>query len=103
MANKKNWIESEEMMEFSEMLKSLAHPSRVSIVYLLAQNKEKKMTVKSIYEELRMSQPVISRHLGILKNSGLLQRVSEGINIYYKLNPGNKNVKQISTCLSTIK
>lgn len=103
MAIKKNWIESEEMLEFSEMLKSLAHPSRVSIVYLLAQNKEKKMTVKSIYEELRMSQPVISRHLGILKNSGLLQRVSEGINIYYKLNPGNKNVKQISACLSTIR
>lgn len=103
MAIKKNWIESEDMLEFSEMLKSLAHPSRVSIVYLLAQNKEKKMTVKSIYEELRMSQPVISRHLGILKNSGLLQRVSEGINIYYKLNPGNKNVKQISNCLSTIR
>jgi DNA-binding transcriptional ArsR family regulator len=103
MAIKKNWIESEEMLEFSEMLKSLAHPSRVSIVYLLTQNKEKKMTVKSIYEELRMSQPVISRHLGILKNSGLLQRVSEGINIYYKLNLGNKNVKQISACLSTIR
>ncbi len=103
MAIKKNWIDSTEMHELSEMLKSLAHPSRISIVYLLTQNKEKKMTVKSIYKELKMSQPVISRHLGILKNSGVLQRISEGINIYYELSPNNRNVKQISACLASVK
>lgn len=90
------------MLELAEMLKALAHTSRVSILFLLCNNKNGRMTVKSIYEELKMPQPVISRHLGILRNSGLLQRFNEGPTTYYELNTHNKQAKKIANCFSTM-
>jgi DNA-binding transcriptional ArsR family regulator len=82
MSNKKKRV-STDLAELSEMLKAVAHPSRMAIMLLLSKNAENKMTVLCIYKELETAQPVISRHLGILKNSGLLSRVAEGSKKYF--------------------
>jgi len=103
MIVKKNWLESPDLIEISAMLKSLSHPSRMAIMYLISQHPEKRMTVKSIYDKLKMSQPVISRHLGILKQSGLLTRFNEGIKTYYEIKLSNRNTKKITECFSSIK
>ncbi len=99
----KKWIDSAEMLELTEMLKAISHPSRVAIMFLLCNNENKRMTVKAIYDELKMSQPVISRHLGILKNGGLLVRVIEGSKTYYEIKEKNKNVNHITMCFASFK
>jgi ArsR family transcriptional regulator len=102
MGTKKKWIDSEEMLELSEMLKAIAHPSRMTIMFLLCNSNEKRMTVKSIYDEMKMSQPVISRHLSILKNGGLVKRVIQGSKTFYELKVDNKNVERIALCFSSL-
>ena len=103
MENKKKQLQKvPDILELSEMLKAIAHPARVAIMYLLCNSSEKRLTVKCIYNELKMAQPVISRHLGILKNSGLIEREVENSKIYYRLQEKNKNVRHISRCFSTL-
>lgn len=99
---KTKWLYSSDMLELTEMLKAMSHPARMSIIYLLCTRKEQRMTVQCFYKELGMSQPVISRHLGILKNSGLLVRMVEGSKTFYELRENNKNVLKIRHCFSAI-
>lgn len=82
------------------MLKALAHPSRISIMVLLCDVDNNRMTVKRIYSQMKMPQPVISRHLGILKNVGLVERISEGSNIFYGLSQKNELAMHITKCFS---
>jgi DNA-binding transcriptional ArsR family regulator len=86
---------SADVDQLSQMLKALAHPSRIAVMQFIVNQKDKRLTVKEIYRELKMPQPVISRHLGILKNAGLLGRSSEGINTFYEVRLNNRLVKQI--------
>lgn len=97
------WNKSKNLLELSGMLKALAHPSRMAIIYFLTREGTKKTSVKSIYRELKLSQPVISRHLGILKTSGLLNRMTEGNNTYYEPCTSNENASKIINCFKSIK
>lgn len=90
------------LAELSDMVKAISHPSRLAIVYLICRQKDKKMSVKDIYIELKMAQPVISRHLGILKNSKLVERVVDGQLTFYKLNQTNDTVNRIVQCFSKL-
>ena len=95
-------INTHETKELSEMLKALGHPARVKIMWLLCHTDKGRMTVKSIYEMLRMSQPVISRHLGILRANNLIKRSVEGKQTFYEPHILNKNVSRIVTCFKSI-
>ena len=86
-----------EIIQLSEILKGIAHPSRIAIMNLLASSKTNKMTVKSLYKTLKISQPVMSRHLGILKSCGVIERSTEGKNTFYEINQANKVAKQLTT------
>lgn len=70
-----------------ELLKSLADPTRLKIVYLL---KERELCVCEILAALNKSQSTVSHHLNILKKEGILSQRKEGVWIYYKLS--NKNI-----------
>ena len=96
MAVKKTKALDIDMIKFADMIKALAHPSRMSIMCLLCHNK--KLTVKCIYKELNLQQPVISRHLGILRNAGLVKRIAEGAQTFYEVSNNDKYVKHISKC-----
>ena len=69
--------------EISETLKSVAHPSRIAIISLLCNCGCERLTVKNIYEQLKFEQAVTSKHLGIMKKSGLLKREKKEKFIYY--------------------
>ncbi len=84
----------------SEMLKAVAHPERIAIVDLLSNCGSDRLTVKSIYERLNMAQAVASKHLGILKRSGLLKRETERNHTYYRLNFENELTAPIVACLT---
>lgn len=97
--SKKNSKQEEKFSALAEAMKSIGHPERIAIMHLICNNKENRMTVKSIYESLKMEQPIVSRHLGILKRSGILERKTEGANTFYCLFENNKMAEQIYKCV----
>ncbi|UPO91023.1 MULTISPECIES: autorepressor SdpR family transcription factor [Bacillaceae] len=63
--------------------KALSDTTRRKILELL---KERDMTVNEITGYFNISQPSISHHLSILKNSGLIESSKEGKYVKYSLN-----------------
>lgn len=72
-------------MEQINFFKCLSDDTRLNIVTLVALNKE--LCVCDLTEKLQLSQPKISRHLALLRSSGLLQDRRQGQWVYYSINP----------------
>ncbi len=87
-----------DMHNMAEILKAMAHADRLAILNLLCKKRNEKLTVKNIYENLSMSQPVVSRHLNILKSAGVVRRLPEGQKIYYCLCTEKKNIVSLMNC-----
>jgi len=88
-------IQLEKLENASEMLKAIAHPMRIAIVDMLADNKS--LTVTEIHEALNIEQAVASHHLSIMKNKGVLISERNGKNSYYKLK--YPRLSQIVSCI----
>lgn len=65
--------------------KTLADPTRARIALLVA--REKELCVCELTCALDDSQPKISRHLALLRESGLLADRRQGQWVYYRLHP----------------
>lgn len=65
----------------------LGDPSRLRIVSTLTTGE---MNVTQICRSLRMSQPTVSRHLSILKMSGLAEARRDGKEMFYSLPASTK-------------
>jgi ArsR family transcriptional regulator len=72
-------------MDQINFFKCLADETRFNIVMLVLGNNEQ--CVCDLTEKLELSQPKISRHLALLRSSGLLQDRRQGQWVYYSLNP----------------
>ncbi|MFC3903203.1 ArsR family transcriptional regulator [Acinetobacter marinus] len=72
-------------MDQVNFFKCLSDETRLNIVTLIAENKE--LCVCDLTEKLQLSQPKISRHLALLRASGLLQDRRQGQWVYYSINP----------------
>jgi len=75
-------VSREELLEKAELLKVLGHPERLAIA-LLTLNRE--MCVKELVEALRISQPKVSQHVGLMKEVGLLTFRKEGTRVLYRV------------------
>ncbi|MDH5379498.1 MAG: metalloregulator ArsR/SmtB family transcription factor [Cyclobacteriaceae bacterium] len=92
---------SRKIQEFSglaEKFRAIGHPARVAILNLLCTRSDKRLTVKSIYETLGLDQPGASRHLNIMRKSGILERVQEGGDTFYCLSENEPHVNCIKKC-----
>ena len=69
------------MEQLVNALKSIAEPTRLRLLAILANNE---LTVSEITEVLNYSQPRISRHLKLMCDAGILDRVQEGAWVFYK-------------------
>lgn len=67
----------------SEILKALAHPTRIFIVDLL--DREGPRCVCELAEEIGVDMSTVSRHLSQLKSAGILQDEKKGTTVYYSL------------------
>jgi DNA-binding transcriptional ArsR family regulator len=85
---------------FAEKFKSIGHPSRVAIINLLCGCERTRSTVKNIYLTLKLDQPSTSRHLNIMRKSGMLVRVQEGSDTFYSLYTDDPQVVCITKCFS---
>ena len=67
------------------LLNVLADPSRRSIFERLCRNGE--MTVVALTEHAGISQPAVSKHLGVLKRAGLVHDRQDGRKTHYSPKP----------------
>jgi len=66
----------------AEILKALAHPTRVKIVDYLSKGEK---CVKDIWQELEIPQPTVSQHINILRNAGIISFRREGVKTCYRI------------------
>jgi len=69
----------------TDVFKSLADDTRLRIVLLLVSAGE--LCVCELTESLQTSQPKISRHLSLLRTTGVLLDRRQGQWVYYRLHP----------------
>jgi DNA-binding transcriptional ArsR family regulator len=89
-------ISVEQLEKACMVLKSIAHPVRMSIIDLLDQ--KEKMNVGELQEALQIEQATISHHLINMKDKKILQSQREGKNVYYSLR--EKKIVQILECVA---
>ena len=66
----------------AEFCSAIADVNRILILYVLHQ---KPTTVNELTQAIGVSQPTTSRHLKILRDSGLVQSERLGVNVEYRL------------------
>lgn len=67
-----------------KVFKTLADPTRVRILSLL---EREELAVQDLMQVLGMAQSRVSRHLGILREAGLLEDRRDGTYVFYRLVP----------------
>ena len=72
-------------MLLEDFTKALSDQTRLRIVLLLSSGEER--CVCELTQALELTQPKISRHLAVLRESGLLQDRKVGLWVYYRLHP----------------
>jgi DNA-binding transcriptional ArsR family regulator len=67
------------------LFKALADPTRRAIFERLARDGE--LTVHALTERAGVSQPMVSRHLSVLKGSGLVRERRDGRETHHSVDP----------------
>ena len=75
-------LENEINQLHAEICAGLADPNRIMILYTLSQGPK---NVTEIYSELEMLQPLVSRHLKVLRERGMVTSERHGTAIIYSL------------------
>ena len=75
-------LENEINQLHAEICAGLADPNRIMILYTLSQGPK---NVTEIYSELEMLQPLVSRHLKVLRERGMVTSERHGTAIVYSL------------------
>ncbi|MAZ58193.1 MAG: transcriptional regulator [Flavobacteriales bacterium] len=86
MINKENKIK-----QTASLLKAIGHPIRVDIILCLSQNRN--MTVTELCVNLDIHQPILSLHLGVLRNQNVIKVKKEGKKSIYSIS--DISIKQI--------
>ncbi len=73
-------LEHEKLEEVAELLKALAHPTRLKIISILINSKQ---CVKNLSKMLEASQPNVSQHLNILRSKGIVGCKRDGSIVCY--------------------
>jgi DNA-binding transcriptional ArsR family regulator len=68
-----------------ELFSTLADPTRRAIFERLCRDGEQ--TVRALTDRAGVSQPAVSKHLGILKHAGLVRDRPEGRQTHYRAEP----------------
>ncbi|WP_246289691.1 ArsR/SmtB family transcription factor [Hymenobacter terrestris] len=87
----------EKMEKVAFILKTTAHPTRIAIVQLLAQ--QEGLSVTDISEKLHVEQSLLSHHLTGMKLKGILSSTREGKSIFYSLKM--REVVDVIQCLAS--
>jgi predicted transcriptional regulator len=75
-----------ELREVTELLKTVAHPMRIGVLQLLTEGDK---NLHELYEQLGCSQSVMSQHIRILRDRGLIECKREGTRKYCTVHTGS--------------
>jgi len=87
------------MTELSTFFKALAGPPRLRIINLLLRSPH---CVCEVPATLNLPQPLVSRHLAYLRNSGLVEGTRQGFRGNYGINERHPLLRQLPPCLEQI-
>ena len=90
-------LTTEKIEKVAFILKTTAHPTRIAIVQLLAN--QESLSVSDISEKLQVEQSLLSHHLTGMKLKGILSSTREGKNIFYSLRM--REVVEVIQCLAS--
>ncbi len=82
----------------ARVTKALAHPLRLKIIDQLDLDQER--CVCELVDVLGCDQPVVSKHLAVLRRAGLVTFRQEGTSVYYKLR--TPCVKKFLDCIDHV-
>jgi len=92
---RKNKKASPELKKTVDFLRVISEENRLALLCLL---KRGEMCVCKIWQHLGLPQNLVSHHLKVLKNFGLIKSHREGTKIIYSLN--QKDIKKFFSLLS---
>ena len=78
-----------DLQAVDRVFKALADPTRVRILGLLTAGE---ICVCHLHESLRLSQPLVSRHLAYLRRAGLVETRKDGLWVHYRLAPRRDDI-----------
>lgn len=90
-------LDPERIKKAVDILKSVAHPVRLAVVELLSENDE--LSVGSIQARVQTEQSLLSHHLTLLREKGIIACRREGKSILYRLQ--ERNLLRALECIST--
>lgn len=76
-------LDVEELHQLAGLFKLLADRTRLAILQLLS---HREMNVTALCDELKLPQPTVSHHLGLLRMNRLIENRRDGKQIFYSLN-----------------
>src|SRR3954469_16422780 len=82
MQQKRGGLKDLELESLGGVFRLLSDKTRLSILMLLAKGER---NVTSLCEELRLPQPTVSHHLGLLRMSNLITNRRDGKQVFYEL------------------
>jgi DNA-binding transcriptional ArsR family regulator len=71
-------------MSYEEIFAALSHPLRQQILLAL---RDEPASVRALTEAAQVSQPVMSQHLKVLRNAGLVSAQAKGMQRLYQIQP----------------
>lgn len=66
----------------AQFFRALSHPVRVKILEILIGGDR---SVQELQEALKLEQPVVSQHLAVLRNQGIVTSEKKGLSVRYAL------------------
>jgi len=75
-------VEKEVYKRKAQIIKALAHPSRLMMVDVLA---EGEMCVCDLQQLVGADMSTVSKHLSVMKNAGIVTNRKEGLKVFYRL------------------
>ena len=76
-------VTAEELDQYARKLKVLGHPMRLKLLCMIA--REEEPCVSELWTCLDQPQPVISQHLAVLKDKGIVQSEVKGNRRIYSI------------------
>jgi DNA-binding transcriptional ArsR family regulator len=73
------------LLKTNEVLSTLADPTRRALFERLC--REGELTVRALTDQAGVSQPAVSKHLGMLKLAGLVKDRRDGRQTHYRADP----------------
>jgi DNA-binding transcriptional ArsR family regulator len=70
------------MTDKNKILRALSHETRVQIIELLNQGER---AVWGLLRDVKCSPQVISKHLSVLKDAGIVEDTKVGVEVFYRL------------------